>query len=199
MIAIEIERALDGITSALDTLSKLDLESLDATERLQLAQRCETVDRRNTVLRNDIALSLTHCDIADLGDRADKVLADCLRITPTEARRRIATTQPLTARTVISQTLPPAQPATAKAWRRGELDEQHVRIIQRFFTQLPQRIITDEIAAAEAFLAQKATELRPDQVAKVADRLALVLNPDGIFNDNDRAADSPGAHKTPTA
>jgi hypothetical protein len=35
-------------------------------------------------------------------------------------------------------------------------------------------------------LADKATALRPDPLAKVADRLAIMFNPDGVFSDEDR-------------
>lgn len=45
----------------------------------------------------------------------------------------------------------------------------------------------DEIAKAERALAGHAENLRPDQLEKVADRLALTLNPDGRFSDEDRA------------
>jgi len=44
------------------------------------------------------------------------------------------------------------------------------------------------VAKAEAFLAEKAIELRPDQVEVLADRMAATLNPDGKFCDEYRAA-----------
>ncbi len=40
---------------------------------------------------------------------------------------------------------------------------------------------------AELFLAEKATLMRPDQLSRVAHRLALEINPDGQFSDEDRA------------
>jgi hypothetical protein len=40
---------------------------------------------------------------------------------------------------------------------------------------------------SEALLAEKAALLRPDQLEMVADRLAITVNPDGVFSDEDRA------------
>ena len=66
-----------------------------------------------------------------------------------------------------------------------------------FTTYAVQRIrgaMLDELRsrAGEAYgrlrAAEKAAELRPDQLAKVADRLAITLNPDGRFSDDYRAA-----------
>jgi len=187
MLADEIVLAIEGIRAALGALRVADLDALDAAEILDFASQCETIARENTVIRNDLALALSKCPVDDIGGPAIKVLADCLRITPSEARRRILTTEPLSSRTVVSQTLPPLQPATAEAWRHGELDEAHVRVIQQFFKQLPNSVAESEKDSAEAFLAEKATELRPDQLSKVAERLALTLNPDGNYTDEDRA------------
>ena len=116
------------------------------------------------------------------------MLADWLRISPAEARRRAVMAEPLAARTALTgEPLPPRHPATAHAWRQGLLDVEHVRVIQRFLTELPLAISAEDRADAEAFLAEHARELRPDQLARLAERLALVLNPDGQFDDADRA------------
>jgi hypothetical protein len=79
-------------------------------------------------------------------------------------------------------------PATAKAWDAGLLDVEHLRAIQKFFKDLPNDVHPSTVKKAETFLAQKAAVLRPDQLEKVADRLALQLNPDGTFTDDYRAA-----------
>ena len=79
-------------------------------------------------------------------------------------------------------------PATAKAWDAGLLDVEHLRVIQGFIRDLPEDIHPAAATRAEEFLAEKAAELRPDQLAKVADRLAITLNPDGTFSDEYRAA-----------
>ena len=60
-------------------------------------------------------------------------------------------------------------------------------MIQKFFRDLPDHVPPAEIEKAEQSLAKHATELRPDQLQTVANRLALTLNPDGTFSDEDRA------------
>jgi hypothetical protein len=78
-------------------------------------------------------------------------------------------------------------PATAEAWRAGQLDERHLRVIQTFIRELPEAIAPDTVERAERFLAEQATQLRPDQLEKVAHRCAITINPDGKFSDVDRA------------
>ena len=77
-----------------------------------------------------------------------------------------------------------ANQSTVKA---GTLDIDHLRVIQKFIRDLPGHVTPDEVEKAEAFLAEKATELRPDQLERAADRLAVTINPDGKFSDQDRA------------
>jgi hypothetical protein len=67
------------------------------------------------------------------------------------------------------------------------LDIEHLEVIDKFFTRLPSCVEDTEKDKAEIFLAEKAVEFRPDELAKLADKLADTLNPDGLFNDQDRA------------
>lgn len=60
-------------------------------------------------------------------------------------------------------------------------------VIRQFFDQLPTWVDVETQAVAERQLADRATEFRPEQVRKLADRLASYLNPDGNFTDIDRA------------
>ncbi|WP_293055376.1 DUF222 domain-containing protein, partial [Mycobacterium sp.] len=89
--------------------------------------------------------------------------------------------------TLTGETLPPQLPATAEAWRHGQLDEQHLRVIQTFIRELPEAVGADTVAHAERFLAEQAAQLRPEQLEKVANRCAITINPDGTFSDADRA------------
>ena len=67
------------------------------------------------------------------------------------------------------------------------LDQQHLRVIQTFVRDLPADTPVDTVECAERFLAQQAKKLRPDQLEKVANRCAVLINPDGKFSDVDRA------------
>ena len=189
MLSNDVEGAVAQIDAALDVLSSLDLSALSAGDLVRLAGRCETLVRRQAVLRGDIALAVGRREAAEVGGAPLKVLADWLRISPAEARRRSAMAEPLAPRTTLTgESLPPRQPETAQAWREGALDVEHVRVIQRFLTELPVEVGPAQREEAEAFLAGHARGLRPDQLARLAERLALSLNPDGTFSDADRAA-----------
>ncbi|WP_459797812.1 DUF222 domain-containing protein, partial [Mycobacterium riyadhense] len=77
--------------------------------------------------------------------------------------------------------------ATAKAQRDGLLGGNHVHQIRGFFKRLPDAVDLFTREAAEADLAHKATQYRPDQVAKYAQVLMDCLNPDGTYTDDERA------------
>ena len=189
MLSNTVCGATERIHAALDELSGVDLAALSATELVRLAERFETLLRRQRVVCGDIAVQLSRRDVADLGGAPHKVLADWVRISPAEARRRVSLAEPLAPRsTLLGEPLPARRPATAAAWRAGKLDIEHVRVIARFLDELPLAVGHTQREDAETLLAAQAEDLRPDQLAKVAEKLALILNPDGTFSDADRAA-----------
>ncbi len=183
-----ISDALAALDAAVQALGGLDWESVTTRERLEALDRLETVRRRAGAASLDLLGSIDRSKDPALGCATAKTIADVLRITPAEARRRLRDTGQLHPRTSLTgQQLPPLLPATAKAWDAGLLDLEHLRTIQNFIRDLPEDLHPTEVEKAEAFLAEKATALRPDQLQKVADRLATTLNPDGKFSDDYRA------------
>jgi hypothetical protein len=188
MLSIEVGEALDAIDAALAILAKVDVAGLGVMDVLELAARCEKATRHHDVVRYDLSHELHRRDISDLGGRPGKVLADWLRITPAEAKRRAEVTVPLAPRTSLTgEPLAPCHPGTAEAWRDGKLDIEHVRIIQKFLGTLPFDVPEQVREDAELFLAEHAVRMRPDQLSRVAHRLALEINPDGQFSEEDRA------------
>lgn len=180
--------ALEALGRGVESLAAVDVDSLSVRQRLEALDAIETLTRRLRSSSSAMAGSLERCGDTALGGVCAKVIADVIRISPAEARRRLRDVGQLTPRTTLTgQVLPAALPATAKAWDAGLLDVEHLRVIQSFLRDLPAEITPTAVERAEAFLAEKATELRPDQLAKVADRLAITLNPDGTFSDEDRA------------
>ena len=63
----------------------------------------------------------------------------------------------------------------------------HVAVIRGFVHRLPDFVDIETRAKAEAQLARLAGEHRPDELAKLADKLTDCLNPDGDFTEHDRA------------
>lgn len=177
--------ALDALDAAVDALDPADLDELDPGERYEVLQRLETAHRRQRAVGSAMIGRLEH---VEGWPPVPVALADVLRVSRAEARRRVRDADQLRPRTTLTgQPLPPELPASAEAWRHGVLDPEHLRVIQRFLRELPGDLPADVVATSEAFLAEKAAELRPDQLAVLAERLALAVNPDGTFTDDDRA------------
>ena len=184
-----IDQALSALDAAVQAVGALDWDSLPIRRRLEALDRLETIRRRAAAASLDLVGSVERSPEPALGPATAKVIADVVRITPTEARRRIRDAGQLQSRTTLTgQQLDPALPATAKAWDAGLLDIEHLRTIQKFIKDLPEDVHPAAVEKAEKFLAEKAAELRPDQLERLADRLAIQLNPDGKFSDDYRAA-----------
>ncbi len=97
MLSIEVGEALDAIDAALTTLAKVDMTGLAVRDLLELAARCETAARHHDVVRYDASHELHRRDVSEIGGgKPGKVLADWLRITPAEAKRRAEVVEPLT-------------------------------------------------------------------------------------------------------
>lgn len=184
----EVAAAFEMLDAAVARCREVCVDNLEPAVRLRALERLEISRRRQVALSHDLIASLASEDAADVGGSIHQVIADWLRISYTEARRRIRDVGQLSPRlTLTAQELPPELPATAQAWQDGILDGQHLRVIQTFVRELPEATPVDAAAAAEKFLARQAVELRPDQLEKVAQRCALLINPDGKFSDSDRA------------
>jgi Domain of unknown function (DUF222) len=186
--AVQVAARLDALHAAVAGLRELNHTALDPVARCQTLQSLETAQRLQTVLSHDIIHSLTFEDPAHIGGPVHQVVADWCRITPTHARRRVKDAAQLSPRvTLTGQQLPPQLPATAQQWRQGLLDPAHLRVIQTFVRELPTNTPTPIAEHAEQLLAHHATQLRPDQLDKAAQRAAILINPDGLLSDADRA------------
>ncbi len=184
----QVDGALAQLDAAVQAIGALNWDTLTSRERLAALNRLEVASRRQTASSHAIVGSLKRNDNGEIGAILPKVVADVLRISVAESRRRLRDAEQLGPRTSLTgQPLPPQLPATAKAWEAGLLDPEHLRVIQKFFRDLPDHLPPSDTEDAEAFLAEKAAELRPDQLEKVADRLIAHLNPDGNFSDDHRA------------
>jgi hypothetical protein len=184
----ELASALDQLDAATAKVAGLNFAALSPAVRLRALERMETSRRRQVAVSHDVIAGLADEDPADIGGPVHKVVADWLRISCAEAGRRLRDVAQLSPRaTLTAQELPPELPATAEAWRDGMLDGQHLRVIQTFVRDLPEAIPVDTVEKTERFLARQALKLRPDQLQGVANRCALLINPDGKFSDTDRA------------
>lgn len=188
MFSNTVSEAFAALEGAVEVLGAVDWEALPAGDLLAAIERLETGRRRTTALAHDLVAAVSRCDEKDLGGARHTVIADVIRVSTKESRRRLRDAAQVSSRTTLTgQRVAPELPATAKAWSAGVLDPEHLRVIQGFIRELPVDVSPLDAERAEAFLAEKAAELRPDQLQKLAEQLLLRLNPDGRFSDEDRA------------
>ena len=185
----DIVEVFDAFGAAVSGLAGLSFEVLTTPERLALLERLERDVRRVPVARHGLISGVRQqASTAEIGGKLAHVLADRLTISRAEAARRIEEAEDLGPRQALTgEALPARLPATAAAQRAGAIGEAQVRVIRGFVRQLPCWVDADTRAQAEAQLAELASQYRPELVAKLADRLADCLNPDGQFSDADRA------------
>ncbi len=156
-----------------------------------MLDRLETLRRRQPALDHRLLAQLAaHASPIALGAKtlAD-VLAERLRISTGEARRRLAEAADLGPRRAITgEALEPVLARTAAAQAAGQLNAEHVTIIRRFFDDLPHAVDHQTRQCAEATLAEVAAGHRPEGLRTAARRLAALIDPDGTLTDDaDRA------------
>nr|BBX76411.1 hypothetical protein MFLOJ_01980 [Mycobacterium florentinum] len=185
----EIQADFDALRGAVSRVVGHSFDALTTPERLALLGRLEHETRRLRVPGHELINQIAEqAAPEELGGKASHALADWLRISRGEACRRIAEAADLGPRRAITgEPLPPLLTATAAAQRDGKVGPAHIAVIRQFFDRLPQSVDIETRECAEKDLAEHATQYRPDQVAKLADRQVACLNPDGNYTDDDRA------------
>ena len=186
----EAVEVFDDLDADLDRLEAVSFEALTSAAHLNLLDRYERLLRRLPLGQHRlINLIAQHATPAEMGGALPAVMADRLRITRTEAARRIAEAEVLGPRTTLTgEPLEPLMPATADAQAAGEIGAGHVREIRRFLKELPGWVDGPTKERAERDLAKLAHEYRPDELRAAATAMADAINPDGTFTDDDRAA-----------
>lgn len=170
----------------------LTAELLDgsAAERAAVAADWETFKRQCAAMDHRVVASLAEVPIEELGESSvARALSTLVRISSKEANRRVKEAAQLGPRTAMTgEPLEPLLAETAAAQVRGDIGFEHVKVIRRFFKELPHFVDHDTREAAEQQLAELACGLGPDQLRKAADRLATTLDQDGPApTDADRA------------
>ncbi|GLD26718.1 hypothetical protein Mkiyose1665_23610 [Mycobacterium kiyosense] len=184
----EIVEVLDACDAAVERLCELRFEVLSTPERMAILERLETVVRRLPVPQHQLLNQLAAVSKEELGDTLRNALADRLRITTSEAGRRIGDAADLGERVSLTgEPLAPRLEATAAAQRRGRIGSGHVNEIRDFVKHLPTEVDAGTREQAEADLAGQAAAMRPDQLKDYALTLLAYLHPDGEFSDDERA------------
>ncbi len=185
-----IVAAYDRLDAAYNEVATLSYAAVTVPERLTLLHRLEAMRRRQPTLEHTLIQGLlSEIASAELGAKNwSEVLQQRLRISAHDALRRLNEAKDLGPRTTLTgETLEPMLPNVAKRQAAGELGGEHVRIIRKFFHLLPAAVDYQTREGCEETLAQVAADQTPDILRKAADRLAVLVNPDGEFDDVDRA------------
>jgi hypothetical protein len=185
----DIVSAFDALDSTVSALLDMPFGTLTTPERLRLLHRLERVRRRLPAVEHGLINQLRQqASPTELGGSLTHGLANRLLITRAEAARRIDEAHDLGERRAITgESLSPRLAVTADGQRAGDIGAGQVRVIRRFVEALPCWVDVETREHAEAQLADLAAQYRPDQLGKLADKLADCLNPDGNFSDEDRA------------
>ncbi|GBE64820.1 hypothetical protein MFM001_12820 [Mycobacterium sp. MFM001] len=185
----EIVEVFDALKAAMKRALDLSFEVLTTPESLAMLECCETLRRQLPAVEHPLITQLAEqASDTELGGTLRFALAERLRITPAEASRRIHDADELGERQALTgESLEPVLPATAAAQRAGQIGAGHVAVIRSFMHRLPGFVDVETREHAEAHLAGLAAQHRPDDLAKLAQRLTDCLNPDGDFTDDDRA------------
>jgi Domain of unknown function (DUF222) len=185
-----IMAAYDELDGAFDkVLAVSAFNQLTHPELLAMLRRLETQAYKQCAVAHKLINRLAaEADPQALGGTSlADVLATRLRISKHEARRRIHDAELLGPRTAMTgEPLAPKLPNTAAAQERGEIGPEHLRIIRKFFKELPASVDYQTREAAEADLARIASGLGPAQLPgrRPVDGAG---QPDGSFSDAERA------------
>ncbi len=181
--------ALDVIDAAHDALRETCSDLVGNRFRVDVAARLETQERANRGLMYRV-----FAEIADPPDEAGSialmrsVLWARLRITPNDITRRFKLAVRIRPRrSLTGPPLPPELPELAAAVEAGVVGDDHIRSVCRAIDVLPGCVSPADTATAERTLVEQASRVDAGIVAKVGQRIADYLNPDGLFSDDDRA------------
>ncbi len=182
--------SIEVLEAAIDAFCAVSREGLTAADALTLMARLEVAQRRLSASALGLVPKVTaQASPVELGGTSyADVLSRRLHISRSAARRRIADAEQLAPRQALTgEVLAPVLPNLAEALRRGDIGDEHVRIVRGFFDRLPIVVDAPTREAAERQLAQMAARFRPEALRIGADRMMALLNPDDEFSDADRA------------
>src|SRR4030088_2809127 len=110
-VPAEVVAALDAVDAADAAIRGVNFDVFSPVSRLLVLERMEASRRRQIAVSHDVIAGLAKGDPADVGGPIHKVVADRLRISYAEARRRLRDAEQLSPRlTLTGQELPPDLP-----------------------------------------------------------------------------------------
>jgi len=162
--------------------------------RVEVTERLEAQDRVNRgLMYRFVGEIMEPPDGPDdpalpAGTVMSKLLWQRLRITPGEVRRRMRiATRIRPRRSLTGPVLPPELPHLAIAVENGDIGDDHIAAVCHALDVLPSAVPDDKRDKAERILVRHAGCQDAKFVVVIGRRIADHLNPDGLFDENDRA------------
>jgi hypothetical protein len=110
----------------------------------------------------------------------EKVLEDVLRVTPTEAGRRVKRARSFCESLgMTGDTIEPKLSKIAEGMQRGDYDPDQLDVMNRILTKLPPHVDFEQRQETEQTLAEFAKQYSPRILNDVGRRLHAYLDPDG--------------------
>ena len=189
--AASISAAYDALDAAYENVAALTYDTLDIKDTLDCFDRLERLRRRMPAPEHQL---LTHARTLTpptaIGAKSwSDVLATRMRISSTEATRRIKEADDLSPRTSLTGApLPPRLPETAAAQARGDINAEHVAIIRKCLKDAAPYIDASARDAIDLNLSRKAARNTPGALREAAEKLVYLLNQDGDPPDDEHRA-----------
>ncbi|OBG98964.1 HNH nuclease [Mycobacterium sp. E136] len=180
---------LDRIDAAQDELRELPTVDVGSAFRLTMAERLENQQRANRGLMYRVFAELVHPPDESRADPdvIDKLWAR-LRIAPKEIRRRFKVAARIRPGAALTGApIPPELPAVAEAVEAGAIGEDHLKVITDCMDRLPSDTSAADRTEVEASLVREAAKSDADAVRVIGRRIDEIFNPDGHYDESDRA------------
>jgi hypothetical protein len=180
---------LDQVDAAHGEMRTLSSDEVGNTFRVEMAERLETQERSNRGLMYRVfgEIAAPPDDIGFVPALVDSLWAR-LRIPPKEIKRRMKLAGRIRPRRQLTgPPLPPELPVVAQAVEAGTIGEDHLRAICRTVDVLPSCVSETECDDVEASLVREASKNDAEFVKVVGRRIDEIFNPDGHYDEADRA------------
>jgi Domain of unknown function (DUF222) len=181
--------ALDAVDAAQEVLRSTCTDGVGAEFRVHLAVRLESQERVNRGLSYRVVGEIVdpRDELPERGVRAR--LAGRLRVSRGEIARRVKVAARIgPRRSVTGAPLAPLLPHLAQAVAAGLVGQDHIEAVCKALDGLPASVPVDRVARAEEVLVAHACVQDSAFVAELGRGIADRLNPDGLFDERDRAA-----------
>jgi hypothetical protein len=180
---------LDAVDGAYAQMRELSSDDVGTAFRIEMAERLETQDRTNRGLMYRMFGELADPpdEVALVSRVIDSVWAR-LRIPPKEIKRRMKVAARIRPRrSLLGPPVPAELPLVAQAVAAGAVGEDHLRVIGTAMDKLPSCVSADDRVEVERSLVREAVKNDAEIVKTAARHIDAIFNPDGDFDEADRA------------